>query len=430
MPKAKTINTFHWSVDPALNYLEVDAAKEGLLGVPVGALAGAPLVQCMHPADADMLREALAPSCGGKALADCTIRYVCPRGAHTITSMSLTPLRHEQGHERGNAGGELLGFAGEEHCIGSVDMHGEMPPLFEVFFARSFMAHCIIDRETRILAVNGKYAALAGKPTSALVRASVSETGIPSVQEVAEAFSVLDSGGQIPEQEIIREGKDYVLSIFGLPDACGHIRSICVTLRDISLRKGLERRLEAANRQLEDINLKDYLTGVFNRRHFDEVLQREVARLAREGGEMCVGMVDVDHFKLFNDAYGHLTGDACLAGVAKAMSAALFRPADQLFRYGGEEFAIIMPQTGKDGGTGVAERVREAVSALRIPHSQSAPGHVTVSIGVAAISAITARRGYPACEELIRVADKALYSAKNSGRNKVASGICTLEGRN
>ena len=141
-------------------------------------------------------------------------------------------------------------------------------------------------------------------------------------------------------------------------------------------------------------------------------------------------MVDVDHFKLFNDAYGHLTGDACLAGVAKAMSAALFRPADQLFRYGGEEFAIIMPQTGREGGTGVAERVREAISALRIPHSQSAPGHVTVSIGVAAISAVTARRGYPACEELIRVADKALYSAKNSGRNKVASGICTLEGRN
>ena len=177
------------------------------------------------------------------------------------------------------------------------------------------------------------------------------------------------------------------------------------------------------------MNLRDYLTGVFNRRHFDEVLQREVARLAREGGEMCVGMVDVDHFKLFNDAYGHLTGDACLAGVAKAMSAALYRPADEIFRYGGEEFAIIMPQTGREGGTGVAERVREAVSALRIPHSQSAPGHVTVSIGVAAISAATARLGYPACEELIRVADKALYTAKNSGRNKVASGICNPEAR-
>lgn len=421
MPRAKTINTFQWSVDPALNYLAVDVTKERLLDVPPGALAGVSLFQCMHPADAAMLRKAIALSSGGRALTDCTIRYVCPRGAHTVTSMSLTPRRNE--------GGELLGFEGEEHCIGSADMLGDMPPVFETVFARSFMAHCIIDREKRLLAANGQYAVLTGKPTTALVRASVSEAGIPSVQEVIEAFSVLDSGGQIPEREIIREGKDYVLSICGLPDACGDIRSIGITLRDISLRKGLERRLETANRQLEDMNLRDYLTGVFNRRHFDEVLQREVARLAREGGEMCVGMVDVDHFKLFNDAYGHLTGDACLAGVAKAMSAALYRPADEIFRYGGEEFAIIMPQTGREGGTGVAERVREAVSALRIPHSQSAPGHVTVSIGVAAISAATARLGYPACEELIRVADKALYTAKNSGRNQVASGICNPEAR-
>ncbi len=418
MLRAKTIKTIRWSVDPELNYLQVDAAKERLLEVPIGALVGVPLIQCMHPNDALMLRSAIALGSGGRALTNCSIRYVCPKGTHTITSLNITPTY--------NAQADLMGFEGEEFCIGSVEMHNDIPPVFEAVFARGFMAHCIIDRDARLLAVNEQYSRVTGKPTNALIHTSVYETGIPSTEEVAGAFSTLDAGGLIPEQEIIRGGKDYVMSIVGLPDACGDIRSICVSLRDISLRKGLERRLEAANRQLEEMNLKDYLTGVFNRRHFDEALQKEMALLAREGGEMCVGMVDVDHFKLFNDAYGHLAGDACLAGVAKAMGTALYRPGDELFRYGGEEFAIIMPHTDKKGATSVAERVREAVCSLRIPHCHYAPGYVTVSIGVAVISSTNARFGCAACEELIRVADKALYAAKNSGRNKVATGNCTI----
>ena len=199
-------------------------------------------------------------------------------------------------------------------------------------------------------------------------------------------------------------------------------------MRDISVRKGLERRLEAANRTLEEMNAKDYLTGVFNRRHFDETLHKEMARLAREGGVMCVGMVDVDNFKLYNDAYGHLAGDECLARVAQAMGAALLRPADEIFRYGGEEFAIVMPQTSKENALNVAERVREAVAGLRIPHCQTDYGVVTVSIGVAGIDAASARFGHQACEKLIRVADKALYRAKDGGRNKVDSDLCSVDG--
>ena len=187
------------------------------------------------------------------------------------------------------------------------------------------------------------------------------------------------------------------------------------------------RRLEAANHKLEEISVKDYLTGVFNRRHFDETLQKEVGRLAREGGVLCVAMVDVDNFKLYNDVYGHLAGDNCLACVAKAMGAVLLRPADEIFRYGGEEFAIVMPQTGREQALGVAERVREAVSDLRIPHCKSAFGHVTISIGVAAIDAANAVHRRQACEELIRVADKALYRAKNGGRNKVDCGQCRVD---
>ena len=409
--------SFCWGIDPDLVYRHVDAAKEQLLELPVGSLAGKSLVHCMHPDDAALLRCALA-SAEPRALTGCTVRYVCPRGTHTVTSLSVRPLY--------SARGTLLGFEGEEHNIGSVDMRGDFAPIFEEVFAHDFMALCIVNRDGQLLAVNAQYASIANKPANALVRAHILEAGIPSVEDVDMAFRILPSGDALPEQEIIWDGKDYVMAMYGLPDACGEIRSICVCLRDISLRKGLERRLEAANRQLEEMNLKDYLTGVFNRRHFDESLQREVARLAREGGEMCVGMVDVDKFKLYNDAYGHLAGDDCLARAAKAMSAALFRPGDELFRYGGEEFAIIMPQTGKESATMVAERVREAISALYIPHCQSAFGRVTISIGVAAIDAASALSGHLACEELIRVADKALYAAKNSGRNKVASAACSV----
>ena len=412
-------DTFEWRLAPDLTYQHVDSAKERLLELPAGSLAGTHLTRCMHPEDASLLTRALAATHNHRNLTGCTVRYVCPRGTHTVTSLSITPEYDDQG--------ELVAYNGRERCIGAVDTHNEAPPVFEAAFSRSFMGFCIIDRELRLRAVNELYANLASKPITSLLRTHVDAAGIPTRVEVAEAFWILDAGGTIPEKEVIRHGKDYVMSIYGLPDACGETGSICVFLRDISLRKGLERRLEAANRKLEEMNVKDYLTGVFNRRHFDETLLKEVGRLAREGGMMCVAMVDVDNFKLYNDAYGHLAGDNCLTRVADAMRTALLRPADEIFRYGGEEFAVIMPQTGKEQALGVAERVREAVADLRIPHCKSGFGCVTISIGVAAIDDANAHFGQRACEELIRVADKALYRAKNNGRNKVDSGQCSLD---
>jgi len=410
---------FQWRIGPDLTYTTVDVAKEQLLEIPAGSLAGTSLTHCMHPEDAAMLYRALAPANNRRSLINCTVRYVCPKGTHTVTSLSITPECGEQGN--------ITAYYGRERCIGAVDMRNEAPPGFEAVFSRSFMAFCIIDRELRLRAVNELFAILAGKPTTRLICTHVDATGILTREDVAEAFWLLDAGGTIPDKDVIRRGKDYVMSIYGLPDACGDTATICVFLRDISLRKGLERRLEAANRKLEEISVKDYLTGVFNRRHFDESLQKEVGRLAREGGVMCVAMVDVDNFKLYNDAYGHLAGDNCLARVAKAMGAVLLRPADEIFRYGGEEFAIIMPQTGKEQALCVAERVREAVADLFIPHCKSSFGHVTISIGVAAIDTANAIFGQQACEELIRVADKALYRAKNGGRNQVDSGQCSID---
>lgn len=407
-----------WTLDLDLNYLHVDAAKEELLDMPRGSLAGTPIARDLHPDDASMLRAALAGGSGMGILAGCSLRYARPQGFHIVTDATITPLRDAQGNP--------LGFHGRECCIAAMEQ-GDMGPTAETALARAAVAICIIGRQMRLLAVNQRYAALVARPVAELVGSPLRRVGIPTEETVAEAFAAFDAGREIPERDVVINGKDHTMTAYSLPDACGDIRSICLFFRDITHRKNLERKLETANSMLEEIIVKDYLTGVFNRRHFDDVLEREVGRVARAGGELSMCMVDVDKFKLFNDAYGHLAGDECLARVAGAMGKVLHRPGDQLFRYGGEEFAIILPNTGVENAVHVAERVRRTVSDLGIPHTGSALGHVTISIGVAGLDAMTARLGPAACQGLIRTADTALYAAKSGGRNKVAFGLCTPE---
>jgi diguanylate cyclase (GGDEF)-like protein len=162
----------------------------------------------------------------------------------------------------------------------------------------------------------------------------------------------------------------------------------------------------------------DGLTGLANRRTFDDMLDREWRRLARVAQPLSVIMMDVDHFKQFNDTYGHADGDVCLQQVAKAAAGALQRPADMVARYGGEEFVALLPDTTLAGGIAVAEAIRVAIADLRIPHagSKAAP-HVTLSLGVA--STVPQPEGSP--KPLLETADERLYAAKAAGRNQVKS---------
>lgn len=174
--------------------------------------------------------------------------------------------------------------------------------------------------------------------------------------------------------------------------------------------------LKHARDALERIARMDALTGIANRRAFDEVLSREWRRLARVNQSLGVIMIDVDHFKQFNDTYGHGQGDSCLQRLAHAAAAALQRPADLLARYGGEEFIALLPDTALPGALAVAEAIRAAVQDLKIPHagSKAAPC-VTVSLGVAC----GIPKGDQAAEGLVETADKQLYAAKSEGRNRV-----------
>jgi diguanylate cyclase (GGDEF)-like protein len=173
--------------------------------------------------------------------------------------------------------------------------------------------------------------------------------------------------------------------------------------------------LATANRTLEDLSRRDGLTGIANRRHFDGFLATEMRRAARDRAPLSLILADIDHFKSYNDHYGHQAGDACLRQVAAALRAAGRRPADLAARYGGEEFAVVLPDTPRQGALDVAAALAQAVADLRIPHAHSgSAGFVTLSQGVS--SCIPRPDAAP--EQLVEHADLALYRAKDQGRNR------------
>ncbi|MFN3579748.1 MAG: diguanylate cyclase [Pseudomonas sp.] len=196
---------------------------------------------------------------------------------------------------------------------------------------------------------------------------------------------------EISVQHMRRHGRDYL---------------ICVGRNN-------SEQLEVAAR-LQRLSQQDGLTGIYNRRYFDETLQREWRRLRRQDGDLGLLMLDVDHFKAFNDSLGHQAGDDALKQLASALEQSLLREGEVVCRYGGEEFAIILPGADINQCASSAEYLHEAVKALRIAHPSSKQQWLTVSIGAASLTASASHDP----EELISLADRALYQAKAEGRNR------------
>jgi diguanylate cyclase (GGDEF)-like protein/PAS domain S-box-containing protein len=193
-------------------------------------------------------------------------------------------------------------------------------------------------------------------------------------------------------------------------DDTGTLIAVVETLRDMTVQR-------EAQLALEQLATKDGLTGIPNRRAFDDVLQTEWRRAIRESKPISLLMVDVDHFKNYNDSFGHQAGDECLKRVAETMAKSLLRPGDFVARYGGEEFAVILPNVDRAGATLLAERIRMAVEQHHIQNSNHNGAPLTVSVGAAsalALEKITAT-------ELLRAADAALYQAKHEGRHRVVA---------
>jgi len=177
-------------------------------------------------------------------------------------------------------------------------------------------------------------------------------------------------------------------------------------------------QLKLQRDRLEALTMTDGMTEIANRRRFDQHLEEEWRRCARMQIPLSAIMMDIDHFKSFNDNYGHTAGDDCIRDIARAMATVPTRAGDLVARYGGEEFACLLPGTDAAGAKRIAERMLEVVNNLEIPHAWSnVTGNVSISAGVGTV--VPTRAGSP--EELIKMADQKLYEAKNAGRNRVAA---------
>lgn len=233
------------------------------------------------------------------------------------------------------------------------------------------------------------------------------------------------------KSEAFRHGaSDYLVK---LPDKIeliarirAHSRSyLAQQQRDQAYRdlRELQRQLEQKNEELQRLSFQDGLTGIPNRRIFDQTLAGEWKRGLREHQPLGLLLIDIDYFKPYNDNYGHQGGDDCLVQVAQTLRAQLKRGGDMVARYGGEEFAVILPGTDVEGAARIAQELCEAVAARRMPHAHSAAAsYVSVSIGVASVLP-----GAPeGAAELVAAADAALYEAKAAGRNRFAAAAPAL----
>ena len=244
--------------------------------------------------------------------------------------------------------------------------------------------------------------------------AGVNAEDLPHVRQTVQALK----SGEIEETRLVyrtrhRQGGEIWIetALRATHDpATGMVNGVVAISRDMTEHKDLEKKLA-------NLATKDGLTGLANRRHFDDMLQQEWRRAERGGSPVSLLMMDVDNFKKFNDQYGHQAGDACLKTVATAIGAEARRPADLAARYGGEEFVLLLPNTDEVGCALVAERIREALATLNLPHALNPPTkRITLSIGGAT--------GWPNSESvgnhpsLIAASDRALYAAKHAGRDK------------
>lgn len=190
-------------------------------------------------------------------------------------------------------------------------------------------------------------------------------------------------------------------------DDHGDLIAVVETLRDLSAHKRMEL-------ELEDLAGRDALTSIPNRRTFDRRLDEEWRRATRHEAPLSLLLIDVDFFKQFNDAHGHRKGDECLKLVARSVASLALRSGDVAARIGGEEYALLLPNTPNEGAVQVAERVRQTIEAMRIHHAASLiSSYVTVSVGV-----MTVQPGMDV-HDLVTMADTALYAAKRNGRNRV-----------
>ncbi|OLS64635.1 sensor domain-containing diguanylate cyclase [Pseudomonas putida] len=294
----------------------------------------------------------------------------------------------------------------------------------EALYAAASVALGLVDRQGVLVNVNHALGQLLGGDATQLVGRPLALPGL----DLARCLAELEQEQAVADRELDWCERTYLLRIGAVRDLDHEILGMTLAFSDITEQRLMREALAQSNAQLAEANARlqalaseDFLTGLPNRRRFDEALLQEKARARREGRPLSLLMVDVDHFKVFNDHYGHQAGDECLRRIAMLLAQSLQRPGDQVCRYGGEEFAVILPDTDVHGARSVARDLCRQVFDAHLPHVASPLQRVTLSIGSASHDPDRSDDSI-ALGALLRVADLALYRAKQGGRNRLVQG--------
>jgi diguanylate cyclase (GGDEF)-like protein/PAS domain S-box-containing protein len=423
-----------WEVDAQGRYTFCSEGSVRLLGRPPSEVLGRTAFDFMPPDEAARVGREFAAIAGAqRPFAGLIGRSLRPDGSLVVRESSGIPLL--------DAGGAFCGYRGIDRDV--TPLRGVLSQRLlqlETIYAAAPVALALMDHGLRFLAVNDASARIHRLPIERIVGRTVAEV-VPggAARALAGALRRLDTGREVPDGTFELREKIYHVRIQGTRDAAGQLIGLTTALTDITehlrvqqrLAQATEelaranQRLEDANRQLLRFARQDHLTELPNRRWFGEVFAAEVEHARRHGRPLSVAMVDIDHFKQYNDRYGHLAGDACLRRVADALRRSMLRAGDLASRYGGEEFALVLPDTTAEDALVVARRVIAGVEALGVEHLSSPWGRVTASAGIATLRLEPQVDPTPAAADrlgaqLLGYADQALYRAKRSGRNQAA----------
>lgn len=370
-----------------------------------------PLAELRFDAEQEMMRS-------GKPIID-SVEHVGDR----YLLASKAPVRDDEGR--------IVGLAGVTR-----DITERMALETQLRESKDTLAHAMagmsdgfamFDRDGRLVFCNEQYRLAFPLSGAARIPGAHISDILRKVAETAERADGLDR----PIESWVREAaatlhqnKDEQVELsngnwLSIRTRLGENGTAMVVVCDISSTKHAEAALRLAAQQLRSLADTDGLTGVMNRRAFDDIFAREAARSALESTPLSLLMIDIDWFKAYNDTYGHPMGDQCLRQVSACLAGCVNRPADILARYGGEEFVMLLPETDMAGAHAVALDIAERLWNLDIKHAASAYGRVTTSVGVATGMGRLLRTDH---ESLLGAADNALYQAKSAGRNRVALG--------
>lgn len=365
-------------------------------------------------------------------------RYMAP----LFTGAECLQCHAQQGHKEGDIRGGLsvslpypthshlqliagfgsVGVLGLIFIVIGATLHERKQRLFDATFD-SPIPTCVTDNNHTILMANQSYWTAFGPLPDhrKTIKCHEHRPGNSCHTENCPLSRIMGGASQYTSESIKEKNggaHHFIINAKPLRDARGKVVGSVESFQDITERKRAEEALAESNRKLEELSNTDGLTGIANRRLFDTVLAQEYARHSRTGGQLSLILLDIDHFKAFNDCYGHVSGDECLQQVAQVIATCATRPADLAARYGGEEFACILPDTSSSGAVAVAEKIRREIMARAIPHKGSNVADcVTASLGVTTVHCTT--DGAP--QDIVSQVDDLLYLAKSSGRNRVES---------